>query len=336
MKRLLVTGAAGFIGSNFVRRVLELRDDWHVVAFDVLTYAGNLANLAGLEETGRFEFVLGDICDETAVARVFESGLWSLVNFAAESHVDRSIHGSAEFVRTNVMGTQVLLEQSRLHGVQRFVQVSTDEVYGSLGTEGKFVETSPLAPNSPYSASKAAADLLARADFRTHSMPILVTRCSNNYGPYQFPEKVIPLFVTNLLEDRPVPLYGDGSNVRDWIHVRDHCDALICVLEGGHPGQVYNIGGDNELSNRQLTRAILRRLGRDESMIRWVKDRPGHDWRYAIDSGKIRRELGWRPQVGFERGLAETVRWYVENESWWRAVKSGEYRKYYEMQYGQV
>lgn len=334
MKRLLVTGAAGFIGSNFVRRVLERQTDWHVIGLDALTYAGNPANLEHLEDTGRFAFVRGDICDEQTVSDLFEAGLWGVINFAAETHVDRSIHGGAAFVRTNVVGVQVLLELSRLHGVDRFVQVSTDEVYGSLDAEGRFIETSPLAPNSPYSASKAAADLLVRAYHHTHGVPAMVTRCSNNYGPYQFPEKVIPLFVTNLLEGRKVPLYGDGSNVRDWIHVQDHCDALICVLQAGQPGAIYNIGADNELSNLELTRAILRQLDQDQSMIQRVTDRPGHDWRYAIDAGKVRRELGWSPQVPFERGLAQTVQWYVDNKPWWQAVRSGDYRKYYQRQYG--
>jgi len=334
MKRLLVTGVAGFIGSNFVRRVIERQTDWYVLGLDALTYAGNPANIEHLEDTGRFEFVRGDICDEQTVSDLFEGGLWGVINFAAETHVDRSIHGGAAFVRTNVVGVQVLLELSRLHGVDRFVQVSTDEVYGSLDAEGRFSETSPLAPNSPYSASKAAADLLVRAYHHTHGVAAMVTRCSNNYGPYQFPEKVIPLFVTNLLEGRKVPLYGDGSNVRDWIHVQDHCDALIRVLQAGQPGEIYNVGADNELSNLELTRAILRQLDRGDSMIQRVTDRLGHDWRYAIDAGKMHRELGWSPQVDFEQGLAQTVQWYVDNKSWWQAVKSGEYRKYYQRQYG--
>ena len=334
MKRLLVTGAAGFIGTNFVRRVLDTRPDWHIVAYDALTYAGNLANLDGLETSGRFEFVHGDICDPEAVDAVFDPPPWAVINFAAESHVDRSILGAAEFVRTNVLGTQVLLDRARRADLHRFVQVSTDEVYGSLGPQGRFTEQSPLAPNSPYSASKAAADLLVRSYHVTHGLPAVVTRCSNNYGPYQFPERVIPLFVTNLLEDKPVPLYGDGLNIRDWIHVADHCDALLRVLEAGVPGEVYNIGADNELTNRELTYAILSALGKDESLIRPVKDRPAHDRRYAIDSGKLRRALGWAPRVEFARGLRATIQWYIDHEPWWRAIKSGAYRQYYERQYG--
>ncbi len=336
MQRLVVTGAAGFIGSNFVRRVLEQQPNWHVVAFDALTYAGNLENLAGLEATGRFTFVRGDICHADDLAPVFAEPVWGLVNFAAESHVDRSILGAAEFVRTNITGTQVLLEHARQHNVERYLQVSTDEVYGSLGPEGAFTEQSPLAPNSPYSASKAGADLLVRAWHETHGVPTLTTRCSNNYGPYQFPEKVIPLFVTNLLEDQQVPLYGDGLNVRDWIHVRDHCDALLAVLERGTPGEVYNIGAKNELTNLELTHSILRELGKDESYIRPVKDRVAHDRRYAIDNTKIEQALGWTPQVSWAEGLRETVQWYVANESWWRAIKSGAYRDYYAKQYGEV
>lgn len=334
MKRLVVTGAAGFIGSNFVRRALQTEPTWEIVAFDALTYAGNLQNLSGLESSGRFRFVRGDICDEQAVREVVDDGAWAVVNFAAESHVDRSIHGAAEFVRTNVLGTQTLLERSRHAGIERFVQISTDEVYGSLGPTGRFSEHSPLQPRSPYSASKASADLLALAYHETYGLPVMITRCSNNYGPYQFPEKVIPLFVTNLLEGRQVPLYGDGLNVRDWIHVQDHCDAIRRVLHAGRPGEVYNIGGDTELTNLALTHAILGELGKDEAMIRPVKDRLGHDRRYAVDAGKIRSELGWTPTVPFAAGLSETVTWYRENEPWWRAIKSGEYRKFYELNYG--
>jgi dTDP-glucose 4,6-dehydratase len=334
MKRVIVTGAAGFIGTNFVRRALAQKRDWQLVGFDALTYAGNLENLAGLEATGRFEFVHGDICDEHAVQAVLATPTWAVINFAAESHVDRSIHGGAEFVRTNVMGTQTLLDACRQAGIERYLQVSTDEVYGSLGAEGAFREDSPLAPNSPYSASKAGADLLVRAYQVTYGVPALITRCSNNYGPYQFPEKVIPLFVTNLLEGEQVPLYGDGMNVRDWIHVQDHCDALLLVLEQGRVGAVYNVGGDNELTNLALTKAILAGVGKDESMIRKVADRLAHDRRYAVDFGRLKSELGWTPQVPWEQGLRDTIQWYIDNEAWWRAIKSGEYRQYYEKQYG--
>ena len=336
MKRIIVTGAAGFIGSNFVRRALEQKVDWDIVAFDALTYAGNLDNLSGLEQTGRFEFVHGDICDESTVRSLFDQPVWAMINFAAESHVDRSIHGGAEFVRTNVMGTQVLLDQCRQADLHKFLQVSTDEVYGSLGPRGKFTEDSPLAPNSPYSASKASADLLVRAYHETCGVPGVVTRCSNNYGPYQFPEKMIPLFITNLLENQAVPLYGDGLNIRDWIHVWDHCDALMLVLEYGEPGDIFNIGADNELTNIELTYALLSELDKDASMIRRVKDRPAHDRRYAIDSTRISTQLGWSPRMSFDTGLRDTVQWYIENEPWWRAIKSGEYQHYYERQYGVV
>ncbi|RMF82612.1 MAG: dTDP-glucose 4,6-dehydratase [Planctomycetota bacterium] len=332
--RVFVTGAAGFIGSNFCRRVRELRPDWRLIAYDALTYAGNLANLEDVLDGDACRFVRGDICDAETVAAALDGGVDAIVNFAAESHVDRSIHGSAAFVRTNVQGTQVLLEAARRTGVARFVQVSTDEVYGSLGPSGRFTEESPLAPNSPYSASKAGGDLLVRAYHETHGLSTVITRCSNNYGPYQFPEKVIPLFVTNLMEGRRVPLYGDGLNVRDWIHVRDHCDAVLAALERGAAGGVYNIGADCELSNIELTRAILRELGRDESWIERVKDRLGHDRRYAIDATRCRTELGWAPTIAFPDGLRETIRWYREHESWWRAIRTGEYLRYYEMQYG--
>ncbi|NLG41760.1 MAG: dTDP-glucose 4,6-dehydratase [Phycisphaerae bacterium] len=335
LNRILVTGAAGFIGSNFVRRLREKRPEWQVVAFDALTYAGNLENLRGLDDSPQFEFVRGDICDSEAVRAVLDTQVGAVVNFAAETHVDRSIHGSADFIRTNVLGTQVLLEQSRLSEVRRYLQVSTDEVYGSLGPEGRFTEDSPLCPNSPYSASKAAADLLVRAYHRTYGLPAVVTRCSNNYGPYQFPEKVIPLFITNLLEERKIPLYGDGLNVRDWIHVQDHCDALLAVLERGEPGEVYNIGAGNEMTNLELTHALLRELRHDARMIHYVKDRLAHDRRYAVDTRKIQQALNWRPQIDFADGLRRTVEWYRENQAWWRAIKSGAYRTYYERQYGQ-
>lgn len=334
MSTYFVTGAAGFIGSNFVRQVLDEEPDARVVAYDVLTYAGNLENLADRLDDPRLRFVRGDICDPGAVEAALPRGCAFVVHFAAESHVDRSILGSAAFVRTNVQGTQVLLDAARAAGVGRFVQVSTDEVYGALGPTGKFTEQTPLSPNSPYSASKAGADLLVLAYHRTYGMPAVITRCSNNYGPYQFPEKLIPLFVTNLLESKKVPVYGDGLQVRDWIHVADHCRAVRRVAAAGRPGEVYNIGGNNEQPNLAITRLILANLGFDDSMIEHVKDRPGHDRRYAVDCSKITAELGWRPEVDFARGMADTIDWYRRHESWWRRIKTGEYLTYYEEQYG--
>ncbi len=341
MSSLLITGAAGFIGSNFVRMLLEERTaDLRLVALDKLTYAGNLANLEGLLEDGRLTFVKGDICDAALL-----EGLWDkhsirqVVNFAAESHVDRSILGSGPFVQTNVVGTQVLLDVARGKGVEKFLQVSTDEVYGTLPEdrpEVKFTEETPLAPNSPYSASKAAADCLVRSYFHTFNLPVLTTRCSNNYGPYQFPEKLIPLFVTNLMEGKKVPLYGDGMNVRDWLYVEDHCQAIRAVLNKGSFGEVYNIGGNNEIPNRRITEVILQEMGKAwDASVQYVKDRPGHDRRYAIDASKIKRELGWEPKHRFEQAIQTTIRWYQENEPWWRAIKSGEYLSYYQKQYGQ-
>jgi len=334
MKRILVTGAAGFIGSNFVRMMLEKVPQTQVIAYDVLTYAGNLENLDGCIDGAQCTFVRGDICDAKVLDPLFANGLDCVVNFAAESHVDRSIHGAQEFVRTNIVGVQVLLDLARKHSVARFLQVSTDEVYGSLGPSGKFSETTPITPSSPYSASKAAADHLVHSYHHTFGLPTLITRCSNNYGPYQFPEKLIPLFVTNLLAGQKVPLYGDGLNVRDWIHVADHCDAIRTVLEKGAPGSVYNIGGECELRNIDIARRILRELGQDESMIQYVKDRPGHDRRYAMDVTSISGDFGWRPKTRFEDGIAQTVQWYRQHESWWRGIKSGAYLNYYEKQYG--
>lgn len=331
---VLVTGAAGFIGNGFVRLLLRERPDWGVIALDALTYAGNLENLADCADHARFRFVRADICDAEALSPLFAEGLGAVVNFAAESHVDRSILGAQDFVRTNVVGVQVLLDLARMHEVKRFVQVSTDEVYGSLGPTGLFREDTPLAPSSPYSASKTGGDLLVQAYMHTFGLPALITRCSNNYGPHQFPEKLIPLFVTNLLEGKKVPLYGDGLNVRDWIHVDDHCEAILAVLERGTCGRVYNIGGECELPNIEIARRILGELGFDESMIQYVKDRPGHDRRYAMDISRIRSELGWSPRIDFAEGLSETVAWYRDNPGWWRRIKSGEYRDFYEKQYG--
>ncbi|RMH27958.1 MAG: dTDP-glucose 4,6-dehydratase [Planctomycetota bacterium] len=331
-RTILVTGGAGFIGSNFVRFVREQRPDWTIMNLDALTYSGNLENLADLDGDARHRFVRGDIRDAGAV-RPLMDGVDAVVHFAAESHVDRSIHDSAPFITTNVQGTQVLLDAARDAGVGRFVHVSTDEVYGSLPLDRPdlaFTEQTPLAPNSPYAASKAASDLLVRAAHHTFGMDTVITRCSNNFGPFQFPEKVIPLFVTNLIRGEPVPLYGDGKNVRDWLHVEDHCEAILAVLERGRAGEVYNIGGNNERSNLELTREILRLMGAGDEMIRPVADRPGHDRRYAIDASKIRDELGWAPtRSAWPEALEATVAWYREHEPWWRRVRSGEYREFH-------
>jgi dTDP-glucose 4,6-dehydratase len=333
-RSILVTGGAGFIGSNFVRHLLAARPGVMVVNFDKLTYAGNLENLAGVDTDPRYRFVRGDIGDRQAVEEAARAhGVDAIVHFAAESHVDRSILGPGVFVETNVRGTQVLLDVARAVNVRKFVHVSTDEVYGSLGPEGKFVETTPLHPNSPYAASKAGSDLLALAYQHTFGLPVVVTRCSNNYGPYQFPEKLIPLMIVNALNDRPLPVYGDGLNVRDWLHVADHCSAIDRVLDAGRPGEVYNIGGNNEWKNIDIVRRVLLELGKPDSLITFVKDRPGHDRRYAIDASRIRLELGWEPSYTFERGLRETVRWYVDNAMWCARVMSGEYQDYYRTMY---
>jgi dTDP-glucose 4,6-dehydratase len=335
-RSLLVTGGAGFIGSNFVELVLRQRPDWQVVNLDALTYAGNLENLAAVERDPRYVFVHGDIQAPADVGRAFAAcrGPVAVVHFAAESHVDRSIQSGLPFVRTNVLGTQVLLDEARARRVERFLHVSTDEVYGSLGASGKFTEETPLAPNSPYSASKAASDLLVRAAFHTHGFPGLITRCSNNYGPYQFPEKLIPLMIANAGEDKELPVYGDGQNVRDWLYVEDHCEALLAVLERGRPGEVYNVGGNNEYPNLAIVRLILAHLKKPESLVRFVKDRPGHDRRYAIDAEKIRRELGWAPRFSFESALPRTIQWYLSHGPWLQRVRSGAYREYYAQQYG--
>jgi len=334
MATILVTGAAGFIGSNFVRLLIDKRPDVSVLAVDALTYAGNLANLEEFTAHDRFRFCRVDICDADAMRPLFESGVDAVVNFAAESHVDRSIHGAATFVQTNVAGTQTLLDLARQHNVGRFLQVSTDEVYGSLGPEGAFSEESPIAPSSPYSASKAAADFLVLAAHKTFGLDAVITRCSNNYGPYQFPEKLIPLFVTNLIAGEKVPLYGDGLNVRDWIHVQDHCEAILLILEKAASGSVYNVGGDCEKTNIDIARIILNHLGHDESMIRRVKDRPGHDRRYAMDFSRLTRDLGWRPRIDFATGMGATIDWYVSTPDWWQTIKTGEYLSYYDKQYG--
>jgi len=334
MRSVMVTGGCGFIGSNFVRALLEQEPEVRVVNFDCLTYAGNLANLADLAGHPRYCFVHGDITNRDDVCRAVGDGVEAVFHFAAESHVDRSIHDSGPFVRTNILGTQVLLDAAREFGVTRYIQVSTDEVYGSLGVTGAFTEETPLAPNSPYAASKAAADLLVRSYVHTFHLPALITRCSNNYGPYQFPEKIIPLFISNLLRGESVPVYGDGLNVRDWIHVRDHCAAILRVWKAGRVGEVYNVGGRCELTNLALTEALLEATGKPRSLIHYVKDRPGHDRRYAIDCSKLEEELGWRPTIPFQEGLRDTVDWYRRHADWVSGIRTGEYLKYYERQYG--
>lgn len=332
--RILVAGGAGFIGSNFIRYILGAHDDGSVVNVDKLTYAGNLANLEDVAGDPRYRFHRADICDAAEVARIFaEEKPGAVVNFAAETHVDRSIDDPALFLRTNILGTQVLLDAARKAKVARYLQISTDEVYGSLGATGHFSEESPLKPNSPYAASKTSADLLVRAYGETFGLPVLVTRCSNNYGPYQFPEKLIPFFVTLLREGKPVPVYGDGMNVRDWIHVEDHSRAVDAVLRRGRPGEIYNVGGGNERTNIEITKLLIAAMGKDERSMKFVPDRPGHDRRYAIDDAKIRAELGVVPRVPFEEGLRATVRWYIDNEPWWRAVQSGEYQSFYDRWY---
>ncbi len=332
--RILVAGGAGFIGSNFIRYILGAHGDWSVVNVDKLTYAGNLANLADVAGEPRYRFHRADICDAAGIARIFaEEKPEAVVNFAAETHVDRSIDDPALFLRTNILGTQVLLDAARKAKVARYLQISTDEVYGSLGATGHFSEESPLEPNSPYAASKTSADLLVRAYGETFGLPVLVTRCSNNYGPYQFPEKLIPFFVTLLHEGKPVPVYGDGMNVRDWIHVEDHSRAVDAVLRRGRPGEIYNVGGGNERTNIEITKLLIAAMGKDERSMKFVPDRPGHDRRYAIDDAKIRAELGVVPRVPFEEGLRATVRWYIDNEPWWRAVQSGEYQSFYDRWY---
>jgi dTDP-glucose 4,6-dehydratase len=332
--KLLVTGGAGFIGANYVQQVLATHPDDEIVTLDLLTYAGNLANLEPVLENPRHRFVRGDIADASVVASAIGDGVDAIVNFAAESHVDRSIADAGAFLATNVAGTQVLLDAARKHGVTRFLQVSTDEVYGSLGPTGLFREDTPIQPNSPYAASKASADLLVRAAHHTHGLPVVVTRCSNNYGPYQFPEKLIPLFVTNALADQPLPLYGDGRQVRDWIHVEDHCRGVDLVLRKGRVGEVYNLGGGNERENIAIAALILEALGKPPSLVRHVTDRLGHDRRYAIDATKIERELGWKPQREFASGLRDTIEWYRAHRPWWEAIKSGAYLDYYERMYG--
>jgi len=332
--KILVTGGAGFIGSNFVRHMLDTYPEDQIVNLDVLTYAGNLENLSDIEDDPRYTFLKGDITDGDTVEEIVKDGVDAIVNFAAESHVDRSIQDPGVFVRTNVMGTQMLLDAAKAHHVSRYIQVSTDEVYGALGPTGMFTEETPLSPNSPYSASKAGADMLTRAYGKTFGLSVNITRCSNNYGPYQFPEKLIPLMIANALEDKDLPVYGDGMQVRDWLHVKDHCRAIDTVLRKGKPGQVYNVGGNNEKANIEIVNLILDTLKKPDSLIKHVTDRPGHDRRYAIDNTKITTELGWLPSYTFEEGMKETIEWYLANRNWWERIRSGDYQAYYERNYG--
>ena len=349
MNTILVTGGAGFIGSNFIHYVLRRYPDVRLVNLDALTYAGNLENLACVSGDLRYTFVKGDIRDRALLDRVFsEYGIDTVVNFAAESHVDRSIVDPEIFLATNVLGTQALLDAAKGHwkvapqdrrsreykeGV-RFLQVSTDEVYGALGKTGQFAETTPLAPNSPYAASKAGADLIVRAYYETYGLPANITRCSNNYGPYQFPEKLIPLMLNNCLEDRPLPVYGDGLQVRDWLYVEDHCSAICAVLEKGGVGEIYNVGGNNERANLEIVKLITKELGKGENLITHVSDRMGHDRRYAIDNTKITAQLGWKPAYSFQDGMARTIQWYLEHRDWMARIVSGSYQSYYEEMYG--
>jgi dTDP-glucose 4,6-dehydratase len=334
MKNLLVTGGAGFIGSNFINHILDTRDDVFIVNLDSLTYAGNLENLTKSENSENYTFVKGDILEHEVVDNIFKKySIRHVINFAAESHVDRSILGSEVFFKTNVIGTNVLLEASRRYEVEKFVQISTDEVYGSLGDEGLFSEETPLCPNSPYSASKASADLMALSFEHTFGLPVVITRCSNNYGPYQFPEKLIPLMIINALSDKKLPVYGDGLNVRDWIYVIDHNRAVEMVWEKGKIGEVYNIGAGQEMKNIDIIKLLLNHLNKTEDLIEFVKDRPGHDRRYAIDSAKIQSELGWTPEFTFESAIKNTIEWYLSNNNWWQRVISGEYQNYYKVQY---
>jgi dTDP-glucose 4,6-dehydratase len=331
--KVLVTGCAGFIGTNFLYHILKTHPDWEVTNLDKLTYAGNLENLKSLEKEPRYHFVKGDINDRDVVDQLLSQKFDVIVNFAAESHVDRSILDASPFIDTNIRGTQTLLDGVRRHNVKKFVQVSTDEVYGSTET-GSFNEKSGLDPSSPYSASKASADLLCLAYYKTHQTPVVITRCTNNYGPYQFPEKLIPLVISNALEDKEIPVYGDGLNVRDWIYVLDHCRALDTVIQQGKTGEIYNVAGNNERTNLEIIREILRLVKKPESLIKFVADRPGHDRRYAISGEKIAKELGWKPVYSFRQAMADVVDWYQQNEGWWRRIKSGDYLKYYETWYG--
>ena len=351
MKSILVTGGAGFIGSNFVKNIIDKYSDYRIVNLDVLTYAGNLGNLKEISEDKNYRFIKGDIRDRELIQKIFEEeDIQYVVNFAAESHVDRSIEDPGIFVSTNIMGTQVLLDASKKAWITgkneegypiykegvKYLQVSTDEVYGALGSTGMFKETTPLSPSSPYSASKASADMLVRAYNKTFKFPMNITRCSNNYGPYQFPEKLIPLMIANCLNHKELPIYGDGMQIRDWLHVKDHCEAIDTVLHKGALGEVYNVGGNNEKANIEIVKLIINFTGRNEELIKYVKDRLGHDRRYAIDNTKITTELGWIPKYTFEEGIKETINWYLDNRQWWENIISGEYIKYYKKMYGNI
>lgn len=349
MKNILVTGGAGFIGSNFIRYMLD-NFDGKIINLDALTYAGNLENLIDIENSENYYFIKGNICDKSLVNSIFDKfNIDAVVNFAAESHVDRSILEPEIFLVTNIIGTQVLLNAAKYHWncdpdnkYSRnykedviFLQISTDEVYGALGKKGMFTETTPISPNSPYSASKASADMLVRSYYQTFGMPVVITRCSNNYGPYQFPEKLIPLMINNCLTDKPLPVYGDGMQIRDWIHVKDHCSGIYTVLKKGKLGEIYNIGGNNEKANIEIVKLILSALNKSEDLISYVKDRPGHDRRYAIDNNKITTQLGWNPSYTFEKGIKETIEWYLSHKNWMEKIISGNYMRYYDEMYKQ-
>lgn len=331
--KILVTGGAGFIGSNFIHLVRKKRPDWEIVNFDLLTYAGNLANLEDIIDNKNYRFVKGDISNPGDVKNLFSEKFEYAVNFAAETHVDRSLYDPGLFLKTNVAGTQLLLNEALKSGVLKFLHVSTDEVYGSLGADGSFDEASPLSPNSPYAASKASADLICRSYFKTFDMPVVIVRASNNYGPCQFPEKLIPFFITKALGDESLPLYGDGLNIRDWLYVEDCCRGILTVLENGRDGEVYNTGGQCEMTNLEITRMILDILGKPESLIKFVEDRPAHDRRYALDNGKIEKELAWQPKIEFADGLKKTIDWYDGNRKWWEEIISGQYRQFYDLHY---
>jgi len=333
MKRYLVTGGAGFIGSNYIRYMLKKYRDVEIINLDKLTYAGNPDNLKDIQEDSRYKFIKGDICDEVLVNKIMTE-IDFVVNFAAESHVDRSIGAPDDFIRTDVFGTFVLLEAARTNKIEKFIQISTDEVYGSID-KGSFTENDPLMPSSPYSASKTGADRLAFSYFVTYDLPVIITRCSNNFGPFHYPEKLIPLFVTNAIENKNLPIYGDGKNVRDWIYVEDHCDGVDFVCQNGRLGEVYNIGGGNERTNLEITDRILKKLEKPQSLMTFVKDRLGHDRRYSVDCSKI-ADLGWQPKHNFEEALDKTISWFMENNWWWKKLKNGEYMEYYKQQYKEV